>query len=156
MSSHAARAPSGSLALVGLALAACLAAGCGRAAQTPPTATTRAADPPVLLSEPRQSGEIVVDGELSPATHGPLDLHGRYRVRFAQYAPEDPHVDFTTQTTFVATLRPTGSVRGRSVGLFHSAAPSGSRQMSLDGRYDVEVSFGDFPYVIRFTPAAER
>lgn len=141
--------------LAAFALGACLA-GCGSSAQAPPASTTRTADAPALLGAPRQAGEIVVDGELSPATHGPLDLDGRYRVRFAQYAPEDPRVDFTAQTAFVAKLRPAGSMRNRAIGLFRSAAPSGSRELSLDGRYDLEVSFGDFPYVIRFTRVAGR
>ena len=155
MSSHAVRPLPHSLVLAGLALAACLA-GCGSAGHAPPASTTRAADVPALLSAPRQPGEIVIDGELSPATHGPLDLNGSYRIRLVQYAPEDPRLDFTTQTAFVAKLRPAGSIRSRPISLFRSAASSGSRELSLDGRYDVEVSFGDFPYVIRFTPISGR
>ena len=43
-------------------------------------------------------------GDLSPASHGPYAFDGRYVVRFEQFAPEDPNVDFTDQTAFVATL----------------------------------------------------
>ena len=43
-------------------------------------------------------------GDLSPASHGPYAFDGRYVVRFEQFAPEDPNVDFTAQTAFVATL----------------------------------------------------
>lgn len=130
--------------------------GCGDGAEqepTPPPPAASSAHAPALLTAPREPGEFVFDGEASPAAHGPIALHGRYKVRFAQYAPEDPQLNFTTQTAFVAELRPGASPRSRSIALFRSAAASGSRVLQLDGRYRVEVVFGDFPYAIRFTPA---
>jgi hypothetical protein len=74
-------------------------------------------------------------------------------VRFAQYAPENPKIDFAGQTTFVATLGPARPGPGaKQIRLFRDAARSGERTLELTGRHTVEVSFGDFPYVLRFTP----
>jgi hypothetical protein len=73
-------------------------------------------------------------------------------VRFQQYAPEDPKLDFAAQTPFTASLvRREGDPAG-AVKLFEAAAPSGRRELTVRGRSYVEVSFGDFPYVVRFTP----
>ena len=42
-----------------------------------------------------------------------------------------------------------------SVKLFRGGAPHrAARRLALHGRYYVDVSFGDFPYAIRFTPAS--
>ena len=141
-----------------LALAVALAVGgCGAAGHDAPVppASAHAAIAPALLRRAPETGEILLHGEASPATHGPYALHGRYLIRFAQYAPEDPRMDFAQQTTFVVLLRPVaGGVRARARPLFRAAAATGRRTLALDGRYRVEVSFGDFPYVVRFTPAA--
>ena len=59
-----------------------------------------------LLQAPKRPGEVIVRGDLSPASHGPYAFDGRYVVRFEQFAPEDPNLDFTAQTAFVATPRP--------------------------------------------------
>jgi hypothetical protein len=136
-----------------LAAALVLLAGCGSQAATP----TRPPDPAkakvALLQAPRRAGEIIVRGDLSPASHGPYALDGRYLVRFEQFAPEDPDVDFTAQTAFVATLDRNAEQDGPgSVGLFHAARRTGRRTLVLHGRLFVDVSFGDFPYAIRFTP----
>jgi hypothetical protein len=73
-------------------------------------------------------------------------------VRFEQYAPEDSHQDFRGQTPFVADLeRPPGVA---AIHLFNAAAATGRRRLHIDGRFVVDVSFGDFPYVLRFTPVA--
>jgi hypothetical protein len=135
------------LAILGLALLA----GCGDAVPAPQTAPRPPR--PALLERPPAEGEVVAHGEASPATHGPYELHGRYRVRFLQYAPEDPRLDFSQQTSFVALLRPAGDLRTRPLRLFRAAAARGDRTLALDGRYELEVAFGDFPYVVRFTPA---
>lgn len=138
------------LFLILLALPA--SAGCGGddpagTATTAPTATL-----PDLARRPPAPGEIVVRGEASPATHGPYTFSGRYLVRFEQYAPEDPNLDFATQTPFSAALaRRAGDPVG-AVELFEDAARSGRRELAINGRYLVDVSFGDFPYVVRFTP----
>ena len=102
-----------------------------------------------LLRTPSRPGEIIVHGDASPAQHGPFVLHGRYVVRFQQYAPEDPHMSFRDQTPFVAAL-----VRGRDTRrkLFRSAAASGATTFTASGPWRIEVAFGDFPYVIRLTP----
>jgi hypothetical protein len=136
-----------------LAAALTLLAGCGSDAATrtqpPDPAKARVA----LLQAPRRAGEIVVRGDLSPASHGPYAFDGRYVVRFEQFAPEDPHVDFTAQTAFVTTLDRTAEQDGPgSVRLFHAARRTGRRTLALHGRLFVDVSFGDFPYAIRITP----
>ena len=137
-----------------LVAALVLLAGCGNEAATP----TRPPDPAkakvALLQAPKRAGEIIVRGDLSPASHGPYAFDGHYKVRFEQFAPEDPHVDFTAQTAFVATLDRNAEEDGPgSVSLFRAARRTGSRTLTLHGRLFVDVSFGDFPYAIRFTPA---
>jgi hypothetical protein len=74
-------------------------------------------------------------------------------VRFEQYAPEDPHLDFGGQTAFVADLQTPGGRVARH--LFRAAAATGRRTVTAHGRYLVAVSFGDFPYVLRFSPVAK-
>jgi hypothetical protein len=140
------------LFFVPIAVAALAACGgdSGSSGSATTTATT-AALPPLARRAPAP-GEIVVRGEASPATHGPYTFSGRYLVRFQQYAPEDPKLDFAAQTSFTASLvRREGDPAG-AVKLFEAAAPSGRRELTVRGRYYVEVSFGDFPYVVRFTP----
>jgi hypothetical protein len=127
-------------------------AGCGGddgSTSTATTATTTAL--PALARSPRAPGEIVVRGDASPATHGPYSFSGRYLVRYEQYAPEDPNLDFASQTPLSAALiRREGDTAG-SIKLFEAAARRGRRTLTIRGRYIVDVSF-DFPYVIRFTP----
>jgi hypothetical protein len=135
------------LALVGL-LAGCAAEAPG---PTPPpdSAKTQVA----LLQAPKRPGEVLLRGDLSPASHGPYAFDGRYVVRFEQFAPEDPDVDFSGQTSFVATLDRRAEEEGAgSVKLFHAARRTARRTVTLHGRLYVDVSFGDFPYAIRFTP----
>jgi hypothetical protein len=143
-------------AVAAVAVAGAVVAGCGSLAagpQAPPPAEAR----PGLLEAARAPGEILVQGQASPATHGPFRFDGRYTVRFEQVAPEDPHLDFGGQTAFVAALdrRPEEAGAG-SVRLFRRAARTGARRVTLHGRFYVDVSFGDFPYAIRFTPDSER
>jgi hypothetical protein len=137
-------------------LIACAAlAGCGSGGGSSSTTVTatRTAVPGLARRAPAR-GEIVIRGEASPATHGPYELNGRYLVRFEQYAPEDPKLDFGSQTPFSAALtRRQGDTTG-AIKLFQAAARSGRRDLTIHGRYYVEVSFGDFPYVLRFTPRA--
>jgi hypothetical protein len=133
-------------------LVASLAAGCGQEVANTPQAP-RAADP-ALARQPKRPGEIVVRGEASPRSHGPFQFRGHYTVRFEQSAPEDPALDFSTQTSFVAGLdRRPEEEAADSVRLFRSARRSGRRRISVDGRYYVDIAFGDFPYAIRFSPA---
>ena len=136
-----------------LVAALALLAGCGGEAAT----RTRPPDPAkakvALLQAPKGAGEVIVRGDLSPASHGPYAFDGRYVVRFEQFAPEDPHVDFAAQTAFVATLDRNAEQDGPgSVTLFHAARRTGRRTLALHGRFFVDVSFGDFPYAIRITP----
>jgi hypothetical protein len=133
-------------------VAAALVGACGAdPAAAPPQPS--AAQAPELARRPARAGEIVLRGDASPRTHEPIALHGRYLVRFEQFAPEDPDLDFTSQTSFVADL-----IDGdeRSKRLFRAAERSGSRRLRADGSFVVDVTFGDFPYVIRFTPAPAR
>ena len=141
--------------LATLSVAAAVLVGCGGGSgSNSSTATGPAAlkASPALARTAAKPGEFLFTGEASPASHGPIDLDGRYLVRFEQYAPEDPKLDFTGQTPFTATLTPReGDPRGATK-LFGSAAGSGRRELSLSGKRFVDVSFGDFPYVVRFTP----
>jgi hypothetical protein len=128
-------------------------AGCsnGVVKGTPPPKSSSAKV--ALLAAPKEPGEVIARGEGSPASHGPFTFDGRYRVRFEQFAPENPNVDFTSQTTFVATADKHAEEDGPgSVKLFHAARKTGSKTVTLHGRMFVDVSFGDFPYAIRFTP----
>ena len=136
-----------------LAAALGLLAGCGSQAPAPTKPPDPAKAKVALLQAPKRPGEIIVRGDLSPASHGPYAFDGRYVVRFEQFAPEDPNVDFTTQTAFVATLDRNAEEDGPgSVKLFHAARRTGSKTLTLHGKLFVDVSFGDFPYAIRFTP----
>jgi hypothetical protein len=128
-------------------------AGCASDVQkgTPPPKASSAKV--ALLAAPKRPGEVIVRGEASPRSHGPFTFDGRYRVRFEQFAPEDPNVDFTAQTAFVATVDQRAEENGPgSVRLFRTARRTSGRTVALHGRLFVDVSFGDFPYAIRFTP----
>jgi hypothetical protein len=137
-----------------VAAAAALVAGCGGGGviDAPPARPT--ATPPAIVTRPAARGEIVVRAGVSPVTKGPYAFSGRYTVRFRQYAPEDPSVDFGEETSFTAALLPAGArgPAGAGTRLFEDAAASGTRRMRIDGRFLVDVAFGDWPFVIRFTP----
>ena len=112
---------------------------------------------PALARAAQRSGEVLVEGQASPASHGPFTLRGRYVVRFEQIAPEDPKLDFASQTPFVVTLDRKAEQEGPgSVRLFRKAAHAGRKEMRLSGRYFIDVSFGDFPYAVRLTPTDRR
>jgi hypothetical protein len=112
---------------------------------------------PALARAAKRPGEVLVDGQASPASHGPFTLRGRYVIRFEQIAPEDPKLDFATQTPFVAALDRKAEQDGPgSVRLFRTAARTGRKEMRLSGRFFIDVSFGDFPYAVRLTPADRR
>ncbi len=145
---------SGPLSLFALLVVTIVAAGCGGGKNTgtaPPAAGPKAPGAPALLKRKVAKGEVMVQAEYSPHRDGPYHFDGTYLVRFAQYAPEEPGIDFAHQTPFVADLVGTGR-RPKKIALFHQAAGSGKRTMKLHGTWFVEVSFGDFPYVLRFTP----
>jgi hypothetical protein len=116
------------------------------------TTATTSASLPALASRPPAQGEIVVRGDSSPATHGPYTFAGRYLVRFEQYAPEDPALDFSGQTPLTVALQPRKDDPRGAKALIGAAQRGGRRELDIRGRYFVDVSFGDFPYVIRFTP----
>jgi hypothetical protein len=135
-----------------LALAAL--AGCGGGAEGPAPPPPASKAKVALLQAPKRPGEVIVRGEGSPASHGPFAFDGRYVVRFEQFAPEDPNVDFADQTAFVVALDRRAEQEGPgSVRLFRAAKRAGRRTITLHGRLFVDVGFGDFPYAIRFTPA---
>jgi hypothetical protein len=134
-----------------LALAALTGCGGGADSPTPPPPASKAKV--ALLQAPKRAGEVIVRGEASPASHGPFAFDGRYVVRFEQFAPEDPHLDFTGQTAFVASVDRRAEEEGAgSIRLFRVAERTGRRTVTLHGRLYVDVSFGDFPYAMRFTP----
>jgi hypothetical protein len=135
-----------------LLLALVSLAGCGGGDGGTANTTSTATVLPALATRPPAPGEIVVRGEASPATHGPYPFDGRYLVRFEQYAPEDPKLDFTSQTPFSATLTPRRDDPRGAKKLIAGARRTGRRELAIQGRYFVSVDFGDFPYVVRFTP----
>lgn len=139
--------------LLGLVVCGLIGCGGGDSAEPPPAAGADAPNAPRLLTDPRSPGEFLFQADLSPATFGPVPLKGRYTVRFAQYAPEDANTDFRTKTVFVAKLVKVAGKGPEEVALFQDAAGSGQTRVRLDGSYEVEVSFGDFPFVVRLTPA---
>jgi hypothetical protein len=134
-----------------LALTIVIAACGGKSATPPPAAGPTAQGAPALLKQKVRKGEVMVDAEYSPHRDGPYRFDGTYLVRFAQYDPEAPGTSFADQTPFVADLTGLGR-RPKKIAIFHQAAAGGERTMRLHGNYFVEVSFGDFPYVLRFTP----
>jgi hypothetical protein len=139
---------------LGLLIAASATAvvACGGGAPAPAPEPTSTAVP-ALARAPKHAGEILIRGDVSPASHGPYDLRGVYTVRFQQYAPEDPKTDFTNATSFVAALDRRPEITGRdSVALFKASRRTQTRRLRIDGRFYVDVSFGDYPYVIRITP----
>jgi hypothetical protein len=92
-------------AIVLLVAAGAVATACGGGSSG--GASSAAAPPPgrpALARAPERPGEILVSAQVSPGSHGPFALDGRYVVRFEQIAPEDPELDFATQTPFVAML----------------------------------------------------
>ena len=144
--------------IVLLVAAAAGASACGGGSGSSAGGSAAVAGPPParpgLARAPKRPGEILVRADASPQSHGPLTLDGRYLVRFEQVAPEDPEMDFTTQTAFVAALDRRPQEEGAdSVRLFRAAARTGRRTIIARGRWYLDVSFGDFPYAIRLTPA---
>jgi hypothetical protein len=147
------------IALLGTCAVATACGGASERRADAPGARDGAPPParPALARPATRAGEILVQGQGSPASHGPFKLRGRYTVRFEQIAPEDPELDFAGQTAFVAALDRRAEQDGPgSVRLFRTAARTGRREMRLSGRYFIDVSFGDFPYAIRLTPAEGR
>jgi hypothetical protein len=128
-------------------------AGCDAEATKPSPPPSSAEATVALLQAPKRPGEVVIRGDLSPASHGPYAFDGRYVARFEQFAPENPNVDFTGQTAFVVTLdRRAQEEHAGSIKVFRSAQRTGRKVLTVHGRYHVDVTFGDFPYAIRFTP----
>jgi hypothetical protein len=107
---------------------------------------------PALARAAAKPGEFLFTGDASPASHGPIDLDGRYLVRFEQIAPEDPKLDFSGQTPFEASLQKREGDTQGAVKLFSAASRTGRRDLEISGRYVLDIAFGDFPYAIRFTP----
>jgi hypothetical protein len=134
-------------------VAAVVVTGCGGGQAAAPTPQPTSSAVPELARAPKRDGEIVIRGDLTPDSHGPYDFSGDYTVRFEQYAPEDPNTDFASMTTFVTTLDREKEIAAESsIPLFKAAARARTRRIRITGRYYVDASFGDYPYVIRFTP----
>ena len=128
-------------------------AGCGGGQAAAPTPQPTSSAVPELARAPKRNGEIVIRGDLTPASHGRYEFSGDYTVRFEQYAPEDPNTDFRSATTFVTTLDREKEIAAKSsIPLFKAAARTQTRRVRIRGRYYVDAAFGDYPYVIRFTP----
>lgn len=142
--------PSIFLGLLLIGLSGC---GGGSSPQPPPPAGADSPNAPRLLTDAASSGEHVFSADLSPKSFGPVTLNGSYTVRFAQYAPEDADMDFSTKTVFMAKLIKVSGPGPKEVPLFLEAARAGRTQVTVEGNYRVEVTFGDFPFVVRLTPA---
>ena len=134
-----------------LAVAAVLG-GCGSSDPTGSTGARSARAAPALAARPPAHGEILVRGAASPLTRGPYVFDGSYVVRFVQYEPSGDPVDFAQETSFVAALERPSTPGTPAARLFRTAAPAGRTTVTLHGRYLVDVSFGDFPFAVRFTP----
>jgi hypothetical protein len=149
---HAVKMPAMRRALLVALLIGAITAGCGSSGAPPrPTTSTDGRQAgPALLQAPLRAGEIVIRGDATPKTAGPYRFAGTYRARFEQYAPEDPRLDFSGETAFVADLERTQGVP--AVRLFRAAASSGTRTVRLHGSYFVNASFGDYPFAIRLSP----
>ena len=111
-------------------VAACAVAGCGG-----PTRRPRR-DPeadPALAREDADAGEIVIRGELSRVARA-LRVRRRYVAAFEQTAPEDPDLDFSRQTSFVATLDEEAEIERRdSIKLFRASRRTGASGSSCTG-----------------------
>ena len=141
--------------LVAVLAGATACAGCAAGGSSSATAPPRARL--ALAAAPKRPGEILVEGQASPASHGPFALDGRYVARFEQNAAEDPELDFGGQTAFVVTADRKPQQEGAgTVRLFRAAARTGRRTVTLRGRVYIDVAFGDFPYAIRLTPVGRR
>ena len=131
-----------------------LLTGCAAEAPRPTPPPDAAKTQVALLQAPKRPGEVLLRGELSPASHGPYAFDGRYVVRFEQFAPENPERRLHAarrRSSRPSTAAPRRRAPG-SVKLFHAARRTARRTVTLHGRLYVDVSFGDFPYAIRFTP----
>ncbi len=141
--------------LLAVVLAACGDDGDGKSpvpvSPTDTLTTAAAAKTPPLARVPVRSGELLFTGDASPLTHGAFPLKGRYRVRFEQFAPEDADKDFSGETPFTARLRPAKS-NAPGFKLFGDKRASGQRVVTRNGMFALDVTFGDFPYAVRFTP----
>jgi hypothetical protein len=128
-------------------------AGCGGDTAKPVKPPSPDSADPALARAAEAPGEILIRGDLTPASHGPYALDGRYTVAFEQFAPEDPDVAFRHQTAFVLTLdQREGIARKDSIRVFKTARRTGRTRIEAHGRFFADASFGDFPYVIRITP----
>jgi hypothetical protein len=98
------------------------------------------------------AGRVVVRGDYAPGRRGPYALDGRYRVRFTQ---RGRGVDFAAEVPFTAHLeQPAPSGPGKTVRLFQRAARSSATTVTVHGRYEVVVDFGDSPYELELVPVA--
>jgi len=129
--------------------------GCGgddkgsKTTQTAPSAASLKV-PPLARKEPA-AGDLLFTGQKTPTSYGTFRLNGAYNVRFEQIAPEDRTKDFSKETAFTARLRKDGS-RSQGAKLFSSAAATGQTEIKRRGSYILDVTFGDYPYAVRFTP----
>ncbi len=127
--------------------------GCGSASAPGTTTSHPAGTVPAIAARAPAPGEVLVRGAASPLTRGPFAFDGTYEVRFAQYEPSGDPVDFAQQTSFVSALERPAEPGTPVVRLFRTASATGHTRVTLHGRYLVDVSFGDFPFAVRFTPA---
>lgn len=124
-------------------------AGCGGGDPAPAPSTAPPATPPGarIVAE---GGRIVLRGDVAPDTFGPLDLRGRYRVRFRQ---RGRGVDFGAEVPFTAHLEQArGAGAPRVLPLFEAAAARGAKLVTARGRWSLVVDFGDSPFEVVLSP----
>ena len=137
-----------------LIVAIVLLAGCGSEAKPPTKPPDPAKSQVALLKAPKRPGEILLSAGTSPprrTARTPSTVatscassSSRPRTPTSTSPPRRPSWRRLDR-------RPRWKARAACT-LFHAASRTGRRTLALHGRLFVDVSFGDFPYAMRFTP----
>ncbi len=110
---------------------------------------------PSLGTDRRKPGEIVIVSE-GAESHGPRRFRNSiYTVRFEQFAPDQPGLDFRSESSsFVVQLhRKPGVIDSGTVHLFNATLDKGRTQVTIPGgEFYGDVSSADHSYALRFTP----
>jgi len=119
--------------------------------RVPALTTAAALKSPPLARTALTTGELIFTGPAAPGTHGSFALDGTYIVRFEQFDPDDEDRDFSRAAPLTVGLRPASSM-DPGFELFAAKEASGQRELTRKGRFALDVTRGDFPYAVRFTP----
>lgn len=103
----------------------------------------------------RRAGEIVIEGDNQ--TSIPRKFSGGvYRVQWRQWAPENPDLDFRTESSsfMVQLRRKPGVIDGRTVHVINATKEKGSTYVTVPaGRWYIDVGSADHLWSMRFTPS---